>query len=434
MGIEELEGLKRRWGKRLLATGRIATSAAQLATRRVLGSEGPQDGELGMALARELDQMKGMAMKVGQIISYFDGILPEETHAALQGLQKGHKPVAYARMMEVLEAGLGGAVDTLFEDFAKTPVAAASIGQVYRAKVDGREVAVKVQYPGVLDTIQSDFSLLNKISRLASLATAVDGPAIVGELRKRFGEECDYMREAAYQEAFAEAFADEEAIRIPKVIHKRTCPVVLTSEWCPGKDFYSFQEAASQERRNEVGMLLTEFAYQSFYRLGVLNADPHPGNYLFPDDGPVVFLDFGCVKRFDPDFIAHERHLAQVVTQGHREEFRDALLATQMVPNSNKFDFGHHWAMLRHQYAPYCTPHFRFTTEYIQQGMEFSRPSNPNLRHLALPPAWIWLMRLQWGLHAVLARLQAEGPFATLFQKALDTPLQPLALSHDPIT
>ncbi|MCB9639912.1 MAG: AarF/ABC1/UbiB kinase family protein [Myxococcales bacterium] len=424
--MEELDGIKRKWGQRLFATGRIAASAARLATRRLLGSEGSADGELGEKLAKELDQMKGMAMKVGQIISYFDGILPEQTHQALTRLQQGIKPVSFGQMSGVIQDAFGAPPDQVFEDFEITPIASASIGQVYRAKWQGRPVAVKVQYPGVADTINSDFSTLEKFAALASLASAVDGKALVDELRLRFSEECDYEREAFHQNAFADAFAQYSDIKIPRAFPERTKTTVLTTEWCEGTDFYTFLQEAPQERRNEVGLWLARFAYQSIFRLGALNADPHPGNYLFPHDGPIIFLDFGCVRHFCKEDVEIERQLARVVVEDRREDFREAVLATKMIPRPDKFDFDIHWKMLRSQYAPYSQPLFRFTKEYLQEGMEYSRPSNPNLRQLAIPPTWIWLQRLQWGLHAVLARLQAEGDFASVYREALEMPLEPL--------
>lgn len=155
MAEDELDGVKRGWGKRLLSTGKIAASAARLAARRAVGaSAGEQDGALGEALAHELDQMKGMAMKVGQIVSYFDGILPEQAHAALHSLQRGATPVAFATMAAVIEEAFGRPVDELFEEFEREAIAAASIGQVYRATLKGgQKVVVKIQKPGIREAI-----------------------------------------------------------------------------------------------------------------------------------------------------------------------------------------------------------------------------------------------------------------------------------------
>lgn len=421
---EPLAGITRGWGKRLAATARVATSAARLAVKRA-----DRDGVIGDALARELDQMKGMAMKVGQILSYFDGVLPPETHAALQRLQRGAAPVKLEIMQKVIEDAFGAPLGALFVRFDPEPVASASIGQVYRASHLGREVAVKAQYPDVRDTMMADAGRLRALSRIASLATAVDGPAIVDELGERMAMECDYLLEARYQSAFRAAFARDPAMYVPEVVDERTRPVVLTTEWIEGQSFYDVARDADAARRSHIGLVLARFAYCSLFGLGTLNADPHPGNYLFPAGGPVVFLDFGCVRAFEPAFVERERELARVVVEDRRSAFRDALVATGMVTRPERFDYDHHWALLCHQYAPYRQPRFAFTAEHVRQGMQFTGPSNPNLRQLAIPPPWIWVQRLIWGLHAVLARLAAEGPFADVFRAALDTPLEPLPIT-----
>lgn len=420
-----LDGIRRGWRRGLLSTGRLAVSATRLAARRVVGAEGATDGRIGESLARELDQMKGLAMKVGQILSYFDGVLPDASHRALRSLQRGSTPVAYERMAEVVAAAFGEPVDALFERFDPTPVAAASIGQVYRARHAGRDVAVKVQYPGVRDTIEGDVARLEGLARVASMATAVDGAALIAELHARFVEECDYEREATHQNAFAEAFAEEPGMSIPRALHERTRASVLTTEWAEGDDFYRFLESTDASTRNAAAVALVRFAYRSLFELRTLNADPHPGNYLFARDGAVVFLDFGCVRRFDPSFVEAERAVARAVIEDRRADFRDAVVATKMVPTPARFDFDIHWDMLRHQWQPYRERTFCFTPEYVARGAAFSGPSNPNLRKLAIPPAWIWVQRMQWGLHAVLARMRAEGCFREVLERSLYAPPAP---------
>jgi predicted unusual protein kinase regulating ubiquinone biosynthesis (AarF/ABC1/UbiB family) len=330
---DPLQTINRGLSSRLLSTGRIAASAARLAARRIVGAEGETDARIGEALARELDEMKGMAMKVGQILSYFDGVLPPATHVALRRLQQGARPGAYEQMANVIEEAFGQPVSALFEDFNTTPIASASIGQVYRAVYEGRPVAVKVQYPGIRETIDGDFSRMSGFARIASAATAVDGAALVAELRARMAEECDYEREAGYANAFAAAFADDPEVSIPRALGARTRKTVITSEWAGGVDFYRFAEGGSRERRNAAAMTLVRFAYRSLFQLSTLNADPLPGNYLFPSGGPVVFLDFGCVRRFDAAFVEAERRVARVVIDEKRAEFRDAVVATGMVPS-----------------------------------------------------------------------------------------------------
>ncbi len=404
----------------------MAASAAHLATRRLLGREGDEDGAIGEALAAELDRMKGMAMKVGQILSYFDGVLPEETHAALRVLQRGVTTLPYDRVAELVGEALGAPPEELFDDFGHDPVAGASIGQVHRATYRGRRVAVKVQYPGIAGALATDMARVRALSHLASLGTAVDGPAIADELSERFQSECDYLAEAAAQEAFRRAFQADAQVSIPAVVPERTAATVLTTDWAEGRDFYTFAREAPQEERDAAGRVLLRFAHRSFFTLGTVNADPHPGNYLFPGGDRVVFLDFGCVRRFSQDFVERERRLMQVVAEGRKEAFREAVRSSGMVTDPRRFDFDLHWRMLRHQWAPYLSDDYAFSLGHIREGMEYSRPTNPNLRRLAIPPAWIWLQRLQWGLHAVLARLGVRGSFRGLLLEILAAPMEVL--------
>lgn len=418
--------IRRGLGARLWSTSKVAVSAARLAARRTVGLEGDGDRRLGETLARELDQMKGMAMKVGQILSYFEGILPESTHAALRGLQQGAQPLAFETVAEVIESALGRPVPQLFDALTESPVAAASIGQVHRGRVGAQDVAVKVQYPGIRDTIDADFSRIGRLAKIASLASAVDGDAMVAELRERFVEECDYRIEAENLRQFARVFDGDPDVEIPPALPSHSGQTVITTRWAEGIDFYAFVESASEARRAEVARVIVRFAYRCLFQLLAINADPHPGNYRFRFEGPTAFLDFGCVRRFDPAFVDAERRVARVLLDGDRAAFDDAVLATGMVAKPHRFDFDHHWAMMRHQLAPYLHPRYRLTSEYIRAGMQLSGPTSPNVRLLRIPPPWMWYQRLQWGLHAVLVRLDVEVDYGTLLREALEGPVTPL--------
>jgi predicted unusual protein kinase regulating ubiquinone biosynthesis (AarF/ABC1/UbiB family) len=420
------------WAERLLSTGRVAASGVRLAARQVFGREGPVDGLIGESLAAEMDRMKGMAMKVGQILSYFDGILPEETHEALRVLQQGVTSMPYERVADVLREAFGEPVEELFEDFEREPVAGASIGQVHRARYRGRSVAVKVQYPGIVRTLESDFRRLRGLTRLASAGTPVDSMAIVTEMQERVIAECDYLAEARAQEAFRAAFAADEEVRIPPVVEERTRRTALTTDWAEGKTFYDFAKNATRPERDAAGVILLRFAYRSFFELQTVNADPHPGNYFFPEPGRVVFIDFGCVRQFSPSFVERERRLATTLIENRREDFREVAMATGMIADERGFDFDLYWRMLRHQYAPYTTAGFEFTTDYVRDALEFGKPSrasNKTLRRLSIQPEWIWFQRLQWGLHAVLARLGVRGDFGELLRDFLAAEPRRLTLS-----
>lgn len=420
---DPMEEVNHRWASRALATGKVAANALQLASRQMLGRRDESVAQsVGERLARELDGMKGLPMKVGQILSYFDGILDEGVHAALRPLQRGARPISFDALAPELERALGGRVTELFDSIEQDALAAASIGQVHRAIYRGERVAVKIQYPQVRSMFEADLGRLTTLSRIASFATMVDGPAMVDELRTCFLEECDYEREADHQEAFARAFAAESQITIPRVIRERCAQTVLTTRFEEGDDLYSFGSTADRSQKSVAGLILARFAHRSFFALAAIHADPHPGNYLFTDSGRVVFLDFGCVRRFEESYVEAERTLVRIVIGNERSKFRDAVMATGMVPRPKRFDFDLHWEWLRHQLAPYCSARFHFTFEHLRKGMEYSKPDNPNLRLLAIPPPWIWQQRLQIGLHAVLARLDAEGPFRDVLQAALDEP------------
>src|SRR5690606_39262299 len=284
-------------------SARVARALAGEGLKRLVWRAEDDDVAFGEALAAELGQMKGMAMKVGQILSYMDVPLPDATQRALVRLQQGVTPIATATIRRVIQDDLGASVDALFERFDDVAIASASIGQVHRAATAGREVAVKVRYPGAQTTFDADVRQLHRLARIASLASGVDGAALVEELHARLREECDYAQEGRWQEAFRAAFAGDDSVRIPEVVAERSGDAVLTTAWADGAAFETFCRDASQARRDRAGLVLARFAWQSFFRHFALNADPHPGNYLFPADDAVVFLDFGCVRRFEPAFV-----------------------------------------------------------------------------------------------------------------------------------
>jgi predicted unusual protein kinase regulating ubiquinone biosynthesis (AarF/ABC1/UbiB family) len=405
----------------------MATALAGAGAKRLVRRSEEDDRALGDALVAEMDRMKGMAMKLGQILSYMDVPLPSATTEALGRLQKGAEPLARDEVARVVEAALGRPVQELFERFDPTPVAAASIGQVHRARHAGREVAVKVRYPGIEETFDADIGQLHRIAAVATLATAVDGRALVGELHARLREECDTLAEARAQEAFRTAFAHDPDVVIPAVVAERTADGVLTTEWIDGVDLQTLAATGSQHERDRAGLVLARFAWTSFFVHGAIQADPHPGNQLHLADGRVALLDFGCVRSFDPTFVEAWRRVFVAVLDGDRAAFDAAVPATGMV-GDERFDLDEHHAMIGHLLEPYLSATFSFDQGYLARGATHFGPRRRNLRHMAIPPAWIWLARLQVGLHAVLARLRADGPFRDVLVQSVRRPLAPITL------
>src|SRR5438477_9485269 len=257
----------------------------------------------GQDVAEVLGGMKGAIMKAGQMISFVAEGLPPEAQAALATLQAEVPPMAPSLAESVVSAELGDDPDKLFLDWNPEPVAAASIGQVHKAVLhDGREVAVKVQYPGIDKAIKGDLDNAEMLYGLfASFALKnMDVKGLVDELRARMGDELDYRLEARCQAEFAARYRGHPFIHVPDVVPERSTRRVITSEWVGGINWAELLATASTEAKQHAAEILFRFAEGSIWHHGVFNGDPHPGNYRFLPDGTVTFLDFGLVKRWSP--------------------------------------------------------------------------------------------------------------------------------------
>ena len=292
-------------------TGAAATVAAREATARAIrfsGDEGRRDVasrqqlKSAEALVKVLGNMRGAAMKVGQTLSAVDlGLVPEEIRPQFQeilaSLQQDAKPVSFKAIRKVIEQDLEGPLDDAFTEFDEEPIAAASIGQVHRARLpDGREVAVKVQYPGIAEAIHADMQNLRLGLKLLNvIAPGIDTGAIAREIRERISQELDYELEAQNHRAMARAYRGHPFIVVPDVVTSLCRERMLVSELVAGRRFAEVLGAPAAER-NRIGEILVRFYINGPLRHRLLNGDPHPGNSLFLDDGRVAFLDFGFFK------------------------------------------------------------------------------------------------------------------------------------------
>lgn len=416
-----LPKIRRGVWSRVSAGGRIAARLGATSAAGLLGNGSAARARLGDALVAELDQLKGMAMKVGQILSYMDTGLPTEVTDRLAALQAGVRPVPGAQMRALVTERLGRPVDAIFSAFDDDAVAAASIGQVHRAQtLNAEAVAVKVRYPGIEETIQGDFAVLSRLASIAGAFTAVDGKALVAELRARIVEECDYRAEARWQQRFAEIFAHSADIAVPRVHADLCADGVLTSAWHTGATFEWFCAHGDPQAKQRAAMALFELAFFPLLTQAVLHADPHPGNQLYQANGQIVALDFGCVRAFDDTFMTAYRGLLRAMLRDDRARFQPCVEALGLAPNPKRIDWEAMWTMLCWQHEPLRSANFTFTRAWWERGRQFSRPTAPNARHQGVPPAWIWVLRTQFGLWALLTRLQASGEFATPFGRWLD--------------
>ena len=424
---DKLKRLTASWTGRTLASGRVALELGRAAAERAVSQATEAvDARLGEVLAEELDGMKGLAMKVGQMASYLEGSMPPDAQRVLRRLQQGGKGLPLEALRPSIETSLGDRLEALFDHVEPEPLACASIAQVHRATLQGQAVVIKVQYPEVRRTLDVDLGHLGRVSRLIGLGSALDANEVIGELRDRLRDECDFRTEAIHQERFRGFYAGEPWVEIPAVVPERSSDIVLTSAFAEGQTFYDFVESHEEATRRAAAERLFSFAFRSIFEFGCLHGDPHPGNYLFPkEQDRTVFLDFGCVRWFEPPLVSAWKRLAWTILEGRRADLPEAMLALGMIPNPDRFDFDHHWEVMRYLYEPFTSPRFRYTQEYVGRSWKLLAWDNPNLRRTRVPPPWVFVQRLQWGLNSVLALLDVEADYGTRFRDALSRELTP---------
>ena len=292
-----------------LGAGTAARSLGTKAVNLTRDEEARRDAasrrqlETAQQIVAALGTMKGAAMKLGQVMSFLDvGLVPEEHREAFQAklaeLRDAAPNASFQDMKRVLEGEYGEKLEDVFETFDPVPIAAASIGQVYRARtLDGEDVAVKVQYPGVANAVRADMQNLGMIMRLMKrVAPGLDVKAVAHEVRERIEEELDYELEAQNQRTLARIFRGHPFIHVPRVMTSLSHEKVVVSEFVDGRGFEELKQL-DQPERDRLGEIIFRFYFGCMYRHHQFSGDPHPGNSLLMDDGRVAFIDFGLFKR-----------------------------------------------------------------------------------------------------------------------------------------
>ncbi len=434
MPQEPLDHIALGFRSRTLKTAKLFTKTGLSLAKRNF-SQGPvkrqADEELQVAAAQrlleELSGLKGLVMKFGQMASYLDHGLSPRAQKVLAGLQSQSQPMSQEVAAEVIARELGDVPGALFDSFDAKPFAAASIGQVHRAVYQGQPVAVKVQYPGITDALESDLKMLSRFARLGLMITPLDGKALSEELSERVIEECDYRREASNQMLFHRLFADDSHRQVPSVIMERSSSRVLTSAFDGGLRFQAFVDSASSDARNRAGETIFDTCFRSIFRDCVFNADPHPGNYLFGDEGEVTFLDFGCIKWFSPELIEQWKALARSILSDDKAAFAKALTDTGMVARPKGFDWDHQWQAMNFLYSPFKSKEATiYTGDFVSKANAMNMLDNPNKMRLTIPKDWLFVNRLQLGLLSVLAQLGSSGDWSSMFRAAIESKTQPL--------
>ncbi|MDQ3401844.1 MAG: AarF/ABC1/UbiB kinase family protein [Actinomycetota bacterium] len=400
------------WGKRL--TGQSADQVS---------------AELSAKTAEQvfavLGQLKGGAMKFGQALSVFEAAMPDELaepyREALTRLQSAAPPMTPQAMRRVMAQQLGRGWESRFAEFADTPAAAASIGQVHKAVWhDGRQVAVKIQYPGADEALLSDLRQLQRFSKLFQpFAPGMEIKPLLRELSDRMTEELDYRAEAENQRAFAKAFAGDDNVLVPKVI--ASAPKVTVTEWVDGKPLAAIIKGGTKEERDGAGRLLSEFHFSSPARVGLLHSDPHPGNFMIVADGRLCVIDFGAVARLPDGLPKPLGQMTRLSIEGRPGDLLELMRTEGFVREGMRLDPNDVLAYLAPFTEPASVETFHFTRKWMQKqaervsdmrGQDFKTG-----RSLNLPPQYLLIQRVTGGATGILCQLDAEFSMRTIISR-----------------
>src|SRR3954465_7449864 len=376
--------------------------------------------ETALKMASTLGEMKGAAMKIGQMASFIDvDFLPPEYREIYQdelSKLRTHAPaMPWEKVRTVLEEEYDERPESVFASIEEEAFAAASIGQVHRATLhDGSKVAVKIQHPGIADALESDLANAGMIVRLARvLAPGLDAKAVASELRERVLEELDYEYEAQNQRAFARAYEGHPFIFVPRVHSRLSRRRVLVSDYVEGRGFDEVKKL-EQDERDIFGEIVFRFCFGSIYHLQHFNADTHPGNYLLMDDGRVAFLDFGMTKRLTSQQIELEQRAVDAAGRDDPEALRRALHDLGFVNKPDKVDaerLMEHVKMVGGWYLQ--DGEVRITPERVMKMIEVTSDPRSDfydlVRRESLPADELMGRRMETGLLAVLAQLRATA-------------------------
>ena len=403
-----------------------ASTGAGYVASRVKGLRGGDGAEQAFHTATAekmvelLGSMKGAAMKLGQIASFVDLDLPDDVadtyHQVLGQLRDAAPPADPDAIVDVVTEAYGAPPAQVFAEWDPEPLASASIGQVHRARLpDGSDVVAKVQYPGVAEAIEADLANAEAFAPIARVMSPnLQIRPLLAEMRERLLDELDYQREAQYQAAFAARYAGHPFIKVPGV-HEPWCrPRIIVSDYVEGRGFEEMLAGTDEAERRRYGEIIYRFVWGSLNRFRLFNGDPHPGNYLFPDDGTVCFLDFGSVKLFP----THTRDTLQRSLRAVIADDRDGMIAALddagFIPPRARFDSD----LLLRWFKTFNEPiladaEWEYTPEFAREVIRSTTDPRAGyvdlLRHLNLPADYLLLNRIQWGVNSILGRLRARA-------------------------
>jgi predicted unusual protein kinase regulating ubiquinone biosynthesis (AarF/ABC1/UbiB family) len=411
---------------RLGRLARLAAMGARTGASFVLDGGGGAGAEHA---AEVLGTLRGLAAKVGQMASYVDGLVPEGQREAyetsLKALRAAAPRSSPGAIRALVEDELRSPLDRAFAEWDDVPLASASIGQVHRARThEGHAVAVKVQHPGIVQAVESDLKNAGVLQGFAGVlgGKRFETKAMLEVIRARFREELDYTLEAERLQFFARLNHGDPSVRVPAFFPACSSRRVLTTELLVGRGFDEAC-AATESEREAWARVMWRFVFTGTLVGGHLNADPHPGNYVFLEGGKVGFLDFGCIQSFvDRRPFAVRVHQAALARD--EDAFRRAV-ATMVRSKPGRLE-ELALAYTRRCFEPLFASPFRITRDYAAslvggfKEMAVLARKVEDDEFFTMPPDMLFVNRLQFGFYSVLARLDVEVDYAGVERGFID--------------
>ncbi|HVZ51687.1 MAG TPA: AarF/UbiB family protein [Pseudolabrys sp.] len=409
---------------------RVGGVAARIAGQRLVGAQGGREGN-ALALAAALGGLKGPIMKVAQLLATIPDALPPEYAGELMKLQSQAPPMGWAFVKRRMSAELGSDWQSKFKEFEHQPAAAASLGQVHRARaLDGTPLACKLQYPDMQSAVEADLQQLKWLFALRSrFDPAIDTSEIAVEISERLREELDYLREAKHVALYADMLKDAHAVRVPEVWPDLSTGRLLTLDWLEGTKLLSHKNDPLPVR-NRIGQAMFTAWWQPFSRFGVIHGDPHLGNYTVFADGEgepagINLLDYGCIRIFPASFVAGVVDLYRGLLGGDDDRVVHAYeswgfkrLTRPLIEALNI------WA--RFIYGPLLDDRVRTVADGVKPS-DYGRKEAfrvhralKELGPVTVPREFVFMDRAAVGLGAVFLHLAAELNFFKLFNEAIE--------------
>jgi len=397
---------------------------------RAAAAQSERTAALVNQLVDQLGQMRGAAMKVGQMISMVEFTdmaedEQDELQRKLAALRDDVPPVPFAALETLMRKEFGGPLERVFSDFDERAFAAASIGQVHRATtIDGDDVVVKIQYPGVAEAVETDLRNATLLLPLVKrLAPGLDAKAMAAEMRERIGEELDYELEAQNQRRIERLMRGHPFVYVPRVRTDLSTRRVLVSEYVEGQRFEAVRRS-DEALRDRYGEIVFRFFFGLLYRDRIALGDPHPGNYLLRPDGTVCFLDYGLLRNVDAARIDGERAIALAVLGRDAAALKAALLATGYLPADRADAVDADWAlrMMRMAVKWYAVPgQRRFSPDHAGRSLERERrdpdqraEARTQVNQFTLPPESNLIRRMHGNVAVVLGQLRAGADWGAI--------------------